>query len=357
MDLLHTMHSTTIRNGHFRPRKLALPDTGSFHLYGARGTGKTTLVIEHLRDRDPQTWLYIDCMDPVFALEDIDGAWIEAFVREEAIETLVLDHYYEGFLDVLPRVEQLIVISRAAMPQLGLPEYGLSGLDFEEVLSFGRDVSVEHRFNLFVRSGTLPAAVLAEPGMLERTLRGMFLASFDEDESRVMLILARASGHRVSTHRLYQSARESFRISKDYVYRTVKRFEEEQLIYFIEDITQKGARKMILYDPALSRYLCKQQTFAVTFDSLVALSLIKHRFDFAALGYRGYVCDETLILPAPFETEEQAWAYIYNHIRLYRRHAIRHAWIVTVSNRYRFTLGEITFEALPFFEWSILSEG
>jgi hypothetical protein len=30
--------------------------------------------------------------------------------------------------------------------------------------------------------------------------------------------------------------------------------------------------------------------------------------------------------------------------------------VVTVSNRFTFRIGEIAFEALPFYEWSILNE-
>jgi predicted AAA+ superfamily ATPase len=191
---------------------------------------------------------------------------------------------------------------------------------------------------------------------LDATLRPFFYASFDEDESRLMLILARYQGRRITTHQLYTYAKEYFRISKDRVYRTVKRFEEERLIFFINDVEGKGARKMILYDYALARYLSKEQPFAVTFDSLIALALVKHGFDFVALGNRGYLLGEELILPSAFDDEKMAWKNAYGRMSLYRKHAIAHVWIVTISNRYQFELGGIVFEGIPFFEWSIVNE-
>ena len=356
MHLLESFRTIRINNTTFSPRKLTLPITGSFHLYGARGVGKSTLVIDFLQSLPEESWLYLDCQDPIFALEDIDSDHLNAFLDEEEITTLVLDHYYDGFLETLPDPERLIVVSRRPQPQFGLPSYELYGLDYEEFLSFDRNHTPTTSFNRFLKVGTLPAMAQRELTALDTTLRPFFFASFDEDESRMMLILARHQGRRVTTHQLYRHAREYFRISKDRVYRTIKRFEKEKLIFFIEDVEGKGARKMILYDYALARYLSKEQPFPVTFDALIALALIKHGFSFATTGNRGYLLDETLILPAPFETEQQAWKYVYNRITLYRRHGVAHVWIVTVSNRFTFTLGRITFEAIPFYEWSIANE-
>ena len=356
MSLLESFYNNRIENTRFYPRKVSLPDVGSYHLYGARGVGKTTLVVESLQPLPEDSWLYLDCQDPAFALEDIDDVLLRAFLKEEEIETLVLDHYYEGFLESLPTEVRLILITRSSETETDLPGIELFGLDYEEFLSFGRDLSPTHSFNRFLKSGSLPGMAHGETAALDTVFRPFFFASFDEDESRMMLILSRHQTHRVTTHQLYHHARESFRISKDRVYRTVKQFEEEKLLFFIEDVERKGARKLILYDYALSRYLNKAQPFAVTFDALVALALIKHGFAFVALGNRGYLLGSELVLPAAFDNEESAWTNAYNRIHLYRQHTIQHVWLVSVSNRYRFELGGIVFEGIPFFEWSIVNE-
>jgi len=356
VHILESFFNNRVRNSSFYPRKLSLPDEGSFHLHGARGVGKSALVIDYLQTLPVDSWLYIDCQDPVFALEDIDSDLLDAFLQEEAIETLVLDHYYAGFLDRLPARVRIIIVTRQPRLDHPMPSLELFGLDYEEFLSWGRDYAPAQRFNRFLKAGTLPAMALHDPGALELTLRPFFLAAFDEDESRMMLILARYQGHHLSIHQLYRFAREYFRISKDRVYETIKRFTEEKLIFFIENAEGKGAGKMILYDHALAGYLSKEQPFSVRFDSLVALALIKHGFDFRALGRRGYLYNYELIIPAPFETEEQAWTLVYKQIPLWRKHAVKQAWFVTVSNRFRFELGGIVCEGLPFYEWSIVNE-
>jgi hypothetical protein len=113
---------------------------------------------------------------------------------------------------------------------------------------------------------------------------------------------------------------------------------------------------MLLYDFALGRYLNKTQPFAVTFDSMIALALFKHGIDFrysAAMGC--YVLPQTgeMIFPAPFQNKEM----FENRIKtIIKGKKTGTGYIVTISERYSFFHGEIRFEALPFYEWSILSE-
>ncbi len=355
MDLLEYFMENKPNNGIFYPRKLSLPIKGSFQLIGARGVGKSTLLVEYLRSQEEKKWLYIDCQDPVFALEDIDSILLEQFVKEEKISIVALDHYFEGFLESLPDTVDIIISSRRKMPSIDLPVYELFGLDYEEFLSFERHPSPSHSFNRFLRAGTLPLSSHKDSSELQKAFRQFFYASFDENESRLMLILAKLQGRRLTTHQIYTYAREYFRISKDWTYHTIKRFVDEKLIYLIPDISQKGASKMVLYDYALSKYLIKDQPFGVTFDAMIALALIKHGFDIDSYGSRGYLAGDEMIIPSPFESQEQAWKKSYNELSKYRKLGIKHIWLITVSEHYSYKLGEITFEGIPFYEWSVVS--
>jgi len=355
--LLEYFQELSPQNSFFRDRKLQLPEDISFVLTGARGAGKTALILAYLNELPENIWLYIDCQDPIFALEDIDSNTLERFIKEEQIETLVLDHYYEGFLEYLPGCFQLVLVSRETLLAANMPTYTLYPLDYEEFLSFDRGSSPSSSFNRFLKAGTLPVVTGVSLPALSQEMRSFFYASFSEDESRLMLILARYQGHRVTTHQLYNYAKEYFRISKDWVYRTIKRFTEEGLILFVKDTEGKGARKMILYDFALSKYLSKSQPFPITFDAIMVLALFKHAIPFRALGIHGYLIhDGELLVPSAFENEESFWQKAYNKIHLYQKHHIHKITIVTVSNQYSFTLNGILFEAMPFYEWSILNE-
>ena len=358
MDILEHFYDLKPRNDLFHPRKLQLPGSGSFALFGARATGKSALILEWLRERPDESWLYLDAQDPVFALEDIDVELLEGYLEEEGIRTLVIDHWYEGFLERLPEAEELILISRNLPETLPFPRYELFPLDYEEFLGFDRGHSPTLTFNRFLRVGTLPALSRTPPASVSLRLRSLFYEMFDDAESRLLLILARFQGRRVTAHQIYTTAREYFRISKDWTYAALRRFREEKLIFFIPEAEKGSGKKLILYDFLLTRYLNKRQPFPVTFDAMVALALIKHGFPFVSMGTLGYRLEgrEEIVLPAAFENEEQFWRRAQSNYGAFRRAGASRVTVVSVSNRYSFRIGAIEFEALPFYEWSILNE-
>jgi len=357
MNILDSFYDLKPQNDLFHPRKLRLPESGSFALFGARATGKTALLLEWVRRRPPESWIYLDAQDPVFALEDIDAEMLEAYLRDEGIRTLIIDHWYPGFLERLPGAEELILAARTLPEEFPLPRYELFPLDYEEFLGFDKGHSPTLTFNRFLKVGTLPALSRTPPASVTLRLRSLFYEMFDDQESRLLLILARFQGRRATAHQIYTAAREYFRISKDWTYAALKRFEEEKILCFIPEAEGKG-KKLLLYDFLLTRYLNKRQPFPVTFDAMVALALIKHGFPFASLGPLGYRLEgrDEIILPSPFESEEQFWKRAQNRYGAFRKQGVKRVTVVSVSNRYHFTIGTIEFEALPFYEWSILNE-
>jgi len=52
-----------VKNNYFHPRKIELPQYGSFLLFGARGVGKSSLIIDYINLKK-EKYLYIDAEDP-----------------------------------------------------------------------------------------------------------------------------------------------------------------------------------------------------------------------------------------------------------------------------------------------------
>ncbi len=352
MDLLEHFHSHPPRNDHYILRKTTLPESGDVNLYGARGCGKTALVLDFLAQQDEKT-LYIDLEDPSLILNTLDTLPLQAYIEEEEIETLILDHYEEGMLDEFPKVARLIVISRTPLDEARFAQVQLFPLDYEEFIAFEHANAATVAFNHFLKSGTLPA-MARHARNTTLAMKQFFQQQFSPNEQSLILILARYNTQPMTTHQIYSFTKEHFRISKDFVYGAIKRFQEEGLLYFIDNAIRRSGKKIILYDFAFAKYLAAGQPFGIQFDSMVALTLIKHAVAFKTLGVHGYVTNnKELIIPAPFESEEAFWVKAQNKFSIFKKHGIAKVTVVTVTNTYAFDIEKIRFEAIPFHEWSI----
>ena len=352
MDLLEYFHDHPPQIEKFVDRKVTLPLSGNINLHGARGCGKSALIAHYLTV-SPYKTLYIDLEDPALILNTLDTLPLQAYIDEFGIDELIFDHYVPGMLERFPRVKRTVVVSRVPLEEKAFVSVPLYPLDFEEFLAFNHGQTSVHAFNRFFKQGTLPALAIAYKP-IRNIWKSFFQHQFTPSEQSLLLILARHNTQTLTVHQLYTFAKEHFKISKDFVYETMQRFQKEGIVYFIDNALRSSGKKMIFYDFAFAKYLAHDQNFNVQFDAMVALTLIKHCIDFRTLGIHGYLTEErTLIVPAPFESEEQFWLKAHQKFSLFKQHRIRHIQIVTVANDYRFDIESIRFEATPFHEWSI----
>jgi len=71
----------------------------------------------------------------------------------------------------------------------------------------------------------------------------------------------------------------------------------------------------------------------------------------------GYITQNNhLIIPAPFESEEVFWKKAYTKFSNYKKNDVTTVYIITVTNAYEFKIGNIEFEALPFYEWIVIND-
>ena len=229
-------------------------------------------------------------------------------------------------------------------------------LDYEEFFSFQKRGTERQIFNHFLRQGTLPQ--LAIETAPKEQLFGIFIQShFSVSEQKLLVVLAHFNTSTVSTHQLYAYAKERYKISKDLIYRQIKSLNQRAIITFVEDISSPTAKKLIFFDFALAKYLSLTQSFPKQFDTMIALSLIKHRVAFKAFGISGYLTNQNnLIIPAPFDNEESFWKKAHSKFLSYKKVKAKKIYIITVTAQYRFEIESIEFEALPFYEWVVIND-
>ncbi|HHD80059.1 MAG TPA: hypothetical protein ENK99_00375 [Campylobacterales bacterium] len=306
---------------------------------------------------DSEDILYIDFQDPKFQFRDIMEEDIDGFVQSNEIEVLVLDHYEHEYFERFPIAKKLIIISDKFY------DYGddfetieIPLLDYEEFFSFQKQSSEKQTFNLFFRQGTLPQ--LATTLSPKEHLFGQFIRShFNQSELKLLNILAHFNGSVVTTFQLYTYAKERYKISKDLIYRQIKELISRGVISFIPDIINPSSKKLLFFDFALAKYLSLTQSFLKQFDTMVALSLIKHNIKFKAFGIKGYITQrDFLIIPAPFESEESFWKKAHSKFAIYKQNGVKKVYIITVATQYEFEISNILFEALPFYEWVVIND-
>ncbi len=355
MNLLEYYHNQRPHSDQFITRKCQLHAGEDINLYGVRGAGKTSLVLDYLTMYQDEEVLYIDMDDPNLLFATLEPATLQHFIDKNHITLLVLDHYAEGMLPKFPNVAQLIVVTRTPLAGYPLRHIELFPLDYEEFLAF-ESGSLQHKgFNNFLRLGTLPL-LARSPKSSTHAMKRFFQSSFDPQEQRLLLLLAQHHTKHLTTHQIYTFAKEKFKVSKDWLYRKIKAFQEEKLLLFIDDHYQKSGKKMLLFDFAFAKYLTLGQPFIHQFDTMIALALMKHHIAVKTLGIHGYLTQNNeLIMPAPFESEESLWVKSQNKFSLYKKYGIQKVTIVTVTNHYNFSIEKLHFEALPFNEWSIIN--
>lgn len=254
-----------------------------------------------------------------------------------------------------PNVLQLIIVTRIPMNSNDFLNIELFPLDYEEFLAF-ENISLHTKgFNHFLRVGTLPVLARSQKNT-SQTMKQFFQSSFDTQEQKLLMVLAQHHTKHLTTNQIYTFAKSMFKVSKDWIYKTIKNFTDEKIILFIDDRYQKSGKKMLLFDFAFAKYLTLGQPFILQFDTMIALALMKHNIAVETLGIHGYVTiHDELIIPAPFESEDSLWVKSQNKFTLYKKYGIKKVTILTIGNTYEYSIEQLHFEALPFNEWSVIN--
>ncbi len=357
MQLLEYFYDRNNEINTYHQRKFTIEFDSRLLIYGAPASGKSSLVLDYLMDFETEDFLYIDFRDPKLWFQDMMEEDIEGFVDANEINLLILDHYEAGYFEQLPNVAKLIILSDRFYPYPEFEALQLPLLDYEEFFSFQRRGSEKQIFNLFLRQGTLPQLAI-DTAPKEQLFQNFIHAHFSPSEQRLLAILAHFNGSVITTFQLYSYAKERYKISKDLIYRQIRDFQERGIIYFINDIRHNKSKKLLFFDFALAKYLTLTQSFPKQFDTMVALSLRKHNIEFQAFGITGYLTKEQqLMIPAPFESEESIWKRTHTRFGEYKKADVQKVYIITVTARFEFTIEEIKFEALPFYEWVVIYDG
>jgi predicted AAA+ superfamily ATPase len=211
MQLLEYYQNQHYFTENYVPRKCQLPLKSDINLYGVRGSGKTSIILDLMHEENEESTLYIDLEDPNLIFNTLSTLSLQQYIDREGITLLILDHYTEGYLPSFPNVVRLIVLSRIPLENKDLSPVELFPLDYEEFLAFETSAAQSSGFNHFLRSGTLPLIAKAQKTNTQ-AMKTFLQSSFDENEQRLLLILAQHHTKHLTTHQIYTFAKEKFKV-------------------------------------------------------------------------------------------------------------------------------------------------
>ncbi|BDY13202.1 ATP-binding protein [Hydrogenimonas cancrithermarum] len=355
MQQLEAFYESTPKPVGFTERKMSLP-SHSFNLFGPPHCGKTWLVLDYLARIPKQRHLYID-MDDLRINKDSLVREMNLFIEANGIETVVIDHYDGSFAPPLCR--QSILVTQAQLDDTPvMPALELRTLDFEEYLAFEkRHVHLEHSFSLYLRTGSLPAMASVHESLLTRQLHSHIRAIFPtQSEQLLFRHLSRFLGKPVTAHQLYTAIKKEYKISKDWLYKTLREWEARRIVGWVEKHNQpKAARRLLIYDFALPASLYFEKSLMGQLYSIAAIKIrqccpqatFTDKIDFFMPATRH------AILLSPFANPESSAAKIAKLVNEIDVLGIRQITILTIANAFEFMFEEIEVKAVPFYAWMV----
>ncbi len=357
MQTLEFLYAREFKKIPFHPRKVS-PFAKKTILHGPRGSGKTHLIKELLSRREKGSVLYIDFEDLRVDPQEIADT-LERFVRTHPVRLLVLEHF-DFFFD-LPECEEVWITTTRAQSLPGFSDVTLYPLDFEEFLAFERTQrSAEAAFGHYADLGTFPAMMQSERDReIERYQNLLKEWYYDPLELVMLKLFSITQGRSVTTFGLFNTLKESYRVSKDSFYAKTKRFVEEGVLFLVPRYGHpRAAQKLYLIDHAMRRALSFEKDFIRRFENIVFLELMKRgwelyhteRIDFYLPVQR------RAILSIPFVPAAMIRARLERFHEGFSDLGIEGVEVVTMGEEERFDRGGIRYEMIPFWRWALQLE-
>ena len=355
MEQLEAFYESTPKAVGFIERKIEIPSY-TVNLFGPPKSGKTWLVLDYLSNIPKKRHIYIDLRDLRLDKSAL-GVELEAFIRRHRIETAVLDHY-DGSVP-LPSCRQCIVVTESPygdnpfIPLLHCPT-----LDFEEFLAFERrPQDLEHSFSHYLRSGSLPAMsqrhdTLLTMGMHE-TLRLIFPDAKERDLFRTM---ARFQGKPISAHQLYTIVKKERRISKDWLYKTLKLWEDRGIVSYLPKAERtRAAAKALFFDFALPASLYFEKSLMGQLTVIAARRLMERHPDLLYSDRIDFIDPESrrAWLLSPFADARNGARRVAAAAEEIERYGIEAVTILTIANTFSFTFDKRPVKGEPFYQWML----
>jgi len=352
MEILENLYDIKHTNNHYFERKLSISSKRTL-INGIKKSGKTSLIIDYLSHFNQDEILYVDLNDTRVETKAV-AKNLKKFVQSKPIKILIIENFDKSF--ELPEVEEIILTCKENIEDF--ETLTLYPLDFEEFISFDqRHSNIEHIFQIYANTGSYPQVILNSSNSTHWSMQEMLHVMIsDSIEFEIFKKFSEAQSSKVSLFQIYNQLKTTIKISKDSLYKKVKKLEDEKMLFLIEKYNSpKSSKKLFLIDFALKNALTFKKEFLKRFENMVFLELMKKEYkiyysDFIDL----YIPEKNYgVLCIPFLPQEMMKLRLQKILLHVKELNIKKIDIVTVGNEGEFWLKNTKCSIIPFWDWAL----
>lgn len=335
----------------FDERKIQIQTHKNIIIKGGFASGKKNLILNFLSLYKAENILFIDCDDLKFQASALIN--LNSFLTyNPQIKFLALCNFTHDFDFASLKHLNLQIIISVCDSNFHLDQFEelhLDYLDFEEFLSLnkkytdtktmvsyflhtGRNVILNHNFNT----------------------NSSYLKSFYTPlELTILKQIALELGNEFSVNELLKTLKNSIKISKDTLYKSIEKLESNYTLYFVKNL-EKNLKKVYFWDFSLKNSLSIQKDFSALFENLILSELFKFKQEiFYTKHFDFYLPSlKNAFLCSPFKDKDLLSLKV-KKILSKNQLALSTIYIITLSQRDEFFIEGVRVMILPFDEWAL----
>lgn len=247
-------------------------------IYGAKGIGKTEIILNHYAKAEfsSSKKMYLNLNDSHLNQCKISESLLD-FLQKETIDILILDHFSPSLfsptlLDSIP-TPQITIISQSPLTN---PNYNLveiPPITFQEFTKI-RKTPIDESLNSYLKFGNL-----LEAEYLNEYKKGEFLKILAGDSINFWILqnLILHLGQKASIHQIFTKLKKEGKLSKDRFYEYCKILNESKILFWLTKFEHESApKKLYFWDFTLKNTISYERNFALLFENMVFLELLYH---------------------------------------------------------------------------------